>query len=210
MYRDVYNTDGLEERVAATLTTMAGYVAVKDKKYKDRALLRRVNKFPVLSFTGMGRSGKDTAAELLNEELQQVKFRHNFKPTYAGSTSKSVLPFMSHTLKMNEEVLFNERHEHRRFWIDYCIMLRKNDPTLLARMLLAESDYLVGLREKIEITSVIDARVAAVHIWIERPGTPVDETVLFEAADCPLRLLNDKGLEEFRAKIKLLVPLFGF
>lgn len=144
-------------------------------------------------FCGYGRAGKDEAAAYL-AKITGLR--------YAGSFSWAALPYVAARLGVHPQVAWETRHQHRKQWYDYCNDLRASDPTILARMVIAQGDIAAGLRDKAELDSVKAAKLFDHIVWIERLGNPQDPTVTFAARDCTEYLLNDGTLAQFHREIE--------
>lgn len=144
-------------------------------------------------FAGYGRVGKDAAAAYL---AQVTGLR------YAGSFSWAALPYVAARMGFHPQVCWETRHQHREVWYNFCNDLRATDPTILARMVLAQGDIAAGIRDKIELDAVKAAGLFNHIIWIERPGTPKDPTVTFTRKDCTGMIYNAGSLEDFHRQLK--------
>ena len=143
-------------------------------------------------FCGYGRAGKDEAAAYL-AKITGLR--------YAGSFSWAALPYVAARLGLHPQVAWETRHQHRAAWYNYCNDLRASDPTILARMVIAQGDIAAGLRDKVELDAIKAERLFDKIIWVERPGIPADPTVTFSPRDCDALLANDGTLEEFHQEI---------
>lgn len=155
--------------------------------------------FPVLPvgpsnilIVGHGRGGKDTAADFLHGhgELR-----------CAGSSSWFALPFISAALNRPPQKCWEERHNNRVFWFEFCNALRANDPLFLMRRALQSGNVVTGLRDRVEMDAAKSSGMFQSIVWVDRPGTPVDPTVKFTQEDCTDVIHNDGTLEEFREKV---------
>lgn len=186
-----YSLDGIEDRAKIALADLHEHVAYKEEEYRQRSRSRLFHKRPTLAIVGMGRSGKDTAGEFLDKQFLKQGIR---------SSSLTVLPFVAHMVGAEDARVYQERHDHRLFWIAACHALRKNDPTRLARWCLADGDIAIGLRGKEEFLQVMQQRVCTLSVWIER-DVPVDPTVEFSRDDCDVVIENTTTIERFHEKL---------
>lgn len=135
-----------------------------------------------IAILGHGRSGKDTAAEFLD----------NHTPLrYGGSTSEYLCPFVAAKLGIPEQEAFRRRHESdemRMLWYDAGNELRRDDPLFLVRRVLADGDLVVGLRDAEEVARLPEIGVDLL-IWIHR-DVPVDPTCKFGPEDCDVVVHN--------------------
>ena len=138
---------------------------------------------------GHGRSGKDTVAALLAE-----KFGYRL----GGSMSYAVIPLITYSLTGRtdaymQEYCYKHRHNNRKYWYDYCNLLRQIDPLLLVKLTLSTTDFIIGIRDKDEFINSLDYFKPHNVLWIERKGTPVDPTMdydrLFVSEQC-----NPRGI----------------
>lgn len=153
-------------------------------------------------FVGWGRAGKDEAAAYL-AKITGLR--------YAGSFSWAALPYMAARLGVHPQLAWEQRHQNRELWKKWCDELRVIDQTLLARMALQSGDICAGLRDKIEIEAVSEAKLFDQIIWISRPGTPCDPTVTF--LDCHPAITgviqNLGTLEDFHSGIESRARIWG-
>lgn len=146
-----------------------------------------------LLFVGHGRAGKDEAAAYV-AKITGLR--------YAGSFSWAVLPYIAARLGLHPQVAWETRHSMRKQWYAYCNDLRAADPTILARLVLAQGDVTAGLRDKVELDACKAARLFDRIVWIHRPGTPVDPTVTFGPQDCDEILTNGGSLWDFHIELE--------
>ena len=160
---------------------------------------------------GHGRHGKDTVAEILATEL---------KLRLQGSTSYAVIPLLSYALEGtttidDQELCYAGRHDNRKYWYDFCNMLRVIDPLMLIKLVLSRSDIIIGTRSKIEFTAALDYFKPFNVIWVQRRGFPDDPTMDYSRADvaveCNKRdirhttLGNNDDIPTLRQQIKSLI-----
>lgn len=195
MTRD-YSTDRLPERALAAREAHRGYVASLEAAYRTMSVFRRQQGTPVLCVVGMGRAGKDTAAEFLHKE---------FGLAAPKSSSLNAKPLVAHmagarTPAQIEEV-YAERHQHRPFWIEACNALRADDLTTLARWCLGVCDHVVGIRGDTEFAAVVAAGMVDLTVWIDNDRVPADPTVEFMREDCDVVIDNHSTLERFQQRL---------
>ena len=153
-----------------------------------------------LLIVGHGRSGKDTAAEIL----------HGAGLTYAGSLSWFALPFMAKRLKQPLQIAWERRHEHRMAWYHGCNELRREDPLFLVRLALAEANVVTGLRDIAEITAAKEENLFDEILWVERNGTPIDPTLTYGKEQCSDVVFNNGTLAEFKENLLAWATVKGF
>lgn len=161
--------------------------------YEERQKLRNLRQLPVLAFCGYGRAGKDLGAEWLG---------HNYDILYGGSTSSIMNPLIAAVLGKDEKVCYAERHQDRHYWFEFCNEFRRSDPTRLAKMLLANSDTVVGIRGAIELESCVNRGVVNLAIWVENPRVDVDTTVEYTSDDCDVIIANTGTKMQYFSKLR--------
>ncbi len=154
-----------------------------------------------LLIVGWGRHGKDTAAMALHGWGDLV---------YAGSTSWQALPFMAKVLGVPEQIAWDERHNNRVRWWQECNKLRLQDPLFLVKRALQNANIVAGLRDDVEMKAAKASGLFKAILWVERPGVPEDPTVTFKKEDCTDFLLNDVGLNTFKARVRNWARTKGF
>lgn len=197
-----YSLSMLSDRAAVARAYYRDYLANLEELYENRRGVRRLDGVPAVAFCGMGRSGKDTSAEYVCAKMGIM---------YPGSASRLALPLVAHMAgTTSTNLVWNQRHDHRVFWINACNALRENDLTLLARMCLGAGDVLVGPRAKPEFDAYVAQGIVDWTVWIDNPRVPSDITVEFTAGDCDLMVPNHGTKEELFAKWDKLMPvLYG-
>jgi len=192
-----YSLSHLQSRVEEARTRHHRYISDLLRQYEDRQSWRQAHNVPVIGWCGMGRAGKDTAAEWWCKRTQTK---------YPGSASMVVLPIIADSIGITPEEAFAERHRHREFWIHWCHAFRYPDPTILVKMCLGGGDVAVGIRGKVELLTVRDTGVVDYLFWVDR-DVPVDPTVEYAADDCTLVIPNRRGLAELYTRLEMLVLL---
>lgn len=167
------------------------------------AKLFRPNVGKKICIGGWGRSGKDEAARTL----------HGVGPfRFCGSTSWQALPFMAAKLGVPAQIAWDERHQNRQFWKDYCDWLRRDDPAFLIKLALEAGNIVSGIRDKVEIEAVLRDKMFDAVLWITRPGVPEDPTFTWGPSDVPgIHIINNDGtLEQFKGAVKVWANQQGF
>lgn len=185
------------------------WVAQRVEDYKRRYARRLENDIRPLCVVGMGRSGKDESAKLIRHA--GPRFKDNSEQLgYAGSTSKLIYHLVAEDLQIEPEVAYQDRHQHRVFWYEWCNGFREHDPSLLAKMALADGDLVVGLRDFLELEAVRRYNLADMIYWVDNPRVPVDPTVAFGPEDCDVSIVNGGSrtelLAKWRKQLSLLYP----
>jgi len=139
----------------------------------EQSLLPKAPRKRIL-FVGWGRTGKDEGAQYCEAHLGL---------RYGGSTSWAAKEDVAAALGVHPMTAWEQRHNNRQFWKDYCDWLRRDDPCLLIRRALATGDVVAGIRDRIEFLSAMKERLFDAVYWVNRPGTPEDFTVTFTQDD---------------------------
>jgi len=177
-----YCITDMTSRALAALDVHRDYMDEMLARYAERKAWRVANRVPTVAVLGMGRAGKDTAAEYICHRVPGM--------VYAGSSSNRLCRFVAHMVGLSEEQAFAERHDHRDFWIAAGHAIRGQDLTLLARITLGWGDLAVGLRGRQELHGCVRDGVIDYSLWIDNPRVPVDKTVEFTAGDCDCMIPN--------------------
>jgi hypothetical protein len=192
------NTDALSrvlEDVAKAETRFEGFLEEQLVAFREAQKMRDSKGLPVLAFCGLGRSGKDLAAEW---------FGSNFDVRYVGSISKAICPLIAFVKGQSEDKAFSERHDDRMYWFEFCNELRRNDPTLLVKLTLVENDVVAGVRSAIELERCVEAGIIDLSIWVNNPRVDPDPTVEFEESDCDITIVNDSTKTAYFRKLRRL------
>lgn len=168
--------------VARAEARFKGFIKEQLVSYEEAQYVRDSKGIPVLAFCGHGRSGKDLAAEWLGA---------NYRIRYTGSISKAICPLVAFVKGQSEEKTFNERHDDRMYWFEFCNELRRDDPTLLVKLTLVDNDVVAGIRSAIELDKCADNGVIDLSIWVDNPRVSDDPTVEFTEGDCDITIMND-------------------
>ena len=216
--------------VVEAISANIDYVREKFKEYEE--VRRMIN--PRILIVGPGRCGKDTACEYLSKKLVYK---------FGGSTSWSVAPIMACLLwqtggnqtpegqpnvpwrdlsdsekKNLTDYYYSKRHEHRKYWYDYCNMLRRIDPFLLLKLTIGQSWILAGTRSYEELDNAIKLFDPQLVVWPDR-DVPEDPTLEFTFGDVcnyktPERSIimvdNAGDLESFQNNLDQLMIGLGY
>lgn len=193
-----YTLTNLVERAAEAKKKHKSYIDELLENYERRQRWRRKRAIPSVGYCGMGRAGKDTAAEF---------YCAHTGTKYPGSSSQMVLPIIATMVGISEEQAFAERHQHREFWIDACHAIRNPDFTLLLRMCLGAGDVAVGCRGRLELYHAVRDKILDVTIWIDNPRVPNDPTVEYGPEDCDFMVPNRGSHSELYSRIERVVSL---
>lgn len=158
-----------------------------------------------IGICGLGRAGKDTAAEYLASITPLV---------YTAGTSYWArhivfrsLPWWKRLWYWNADRCWRiHRHKDRGYWAKKIGEYNQEDPVQLYRDCLTEQNFLTGVRWKHEFKALQRAKLCDLWIWIERPGC-VDPTCEIQPWDCDIIVQNNGTLEEFKARLNDLKEL---
>ncbi len=146
-----------------------------------------------LCFVAPGRSGKDCAADYLGK-ITTLK--------YSGSASNVVCPLIAKELGISEEQCWNERHDNRTFWKNWCDNFRKDDPAKIVKQMLLNGNLVVGLRGYKEIIAAKE--LTDLVIWISNNRVAIDNTMEFGSEVCDIVVENHTTLEDYYKKLHRL------
>jgi hypothetical protein len=118
---------------------------------------------PKLLIIGNMRHGKDSLAEILNEE---------FGYTFESSSQSAANIFLYDLLKekygyKTPEECFEDRVNHREEWYLSICDYNKDDKARLAKGILERSDCYVGMRDRDEIEECLKQRIFDLVIWVD-------------------------------------------
>jgi hypothetical protein len=147
-----------------------------------------------LLITGHGECGKDTAAELLSEELGIKN---------GMSISKAMSVQVAERLGVDPETAYEQRRDNRILWMEVINGFRFSDPTKPLREAFRYGDIVSGARMKCEV----DDRTEGLFdflIWVDRKSVPVDPTLELLTEDCDFVLNNNGTLEQLKEQVEKL------
>lgn len=150
-----------------------------------------------IGICGMGRAGKDTAAECLRDSFG-LRYTHGTS-LWAASLVWANLNNRGFDYLTLEEC-YAERHKYRKEWAEIIGTFNAGEPTRMYRNCLQNQDVLVGLRWKSEFDACRAAKLCDVWLWISRPNC-IDPTCEIRASDCDCVVRNDGTLDEFKAEL---------
>lgn len=149
--------------------------------------------------TGYKRSGKDSLAEIWAEE---------FGATYQSSSWAAAQIFIYDALKhkygyQNIDECFADRVNRRAEWFDMIEEYNREDPTRLAREIMADNDIYCGMRSRKEIDACLAGNVFDIVIWVdaeERVGKEDSSSCKVTKADADIIIQNNEDYQSFREK----------
>jgi hypothetical protein len=118
---------------------------------------------PKLLIIGNMRHGKDSLAEIFNEE---------FGYTFESSSQSAANIFLYDLLKdkygySTPEECFEDRVNHRQEWYEAICDYNKDDRARLAKGILQRSDCYVGMRDRDEIEECLKQGIFDLVIWVD-------------------------------------------
>ena len=160
-------------------------------------------KKPKLLIIGNMRHGKDTFAELLNEE---------FGYTFESSSQSAANIFLYDELKdkygyKTPEECFEDRVNHREEWYLAICNYNKDDRARLAKGILERSDCYVGMRDRDEIEECMRQGIFDLIIWVDASDRlPNEDASSFNIdKSCADIIIENNGtFEEFKTKVTRL------
>lgn len=163
----------------------------------------KTTKLPKLLIIGNMRHGKDSLAELLNE---QIGLR------YQSSSQAAAEIFIYDELKdkygyKTPEECFEDRMNRRPEWYQMICEYNKEDRAKLAKGILERADCYVGMRDRDEIKECIRQGLFDLIIWVDASKRlPLESADSFNIdQSCADIILENNGtFEEFKEKVARL------
>ena len=158
------------------------------------------NNFPRLLILGSARHGKDTFAEILNEQFG-LKFK--------SSSQAAADIFLYDALKdkygyTTSEQCFEDRVNHRAEWKQMICDYNKDDRAKLAKEILRTSDCYVGMRDKEEINECMRQGLFDLIIWVDATGRLPEEPASsfdIDKSCADIIIENNETFEVFKEKV---------
>ena len=120
-------------------------------------------KYPKLLVLGAARWGKDTFAEIFNEE-----FGYTFESSSQASANIFIYDLLKEKYKYTTpEECFEDRVNHRQEWYEAICEYNKDDKARLAKGILERSDCYVGMRDRREIDECVAQGIFDLIIWVD-------------------------------------------
>jgi dephospho-CoA kinase len=156
---------------------------------------------------GHCRHGKDTLAELLNEE---------FGYTFESSSQSAANIFLYDALKdkygyKTPEECFEDRVNHREEWYLAICEYNKDDRARLAKGILERSDCYVGMRDIDEIEECLKQGIFDLIIWVDASERlPKEDASSFNIdRSCADFIIDNNGTyNEFKEKVLRIFKFF--
>lgn len=154
---------------------------------------------PRLLIVGHGRHGKDELASI---------FKKNYSLRFSSSSEAAAKIFIYDALKDERgyesfKQCYNDRHNHRALWYDMICEFNKDDKARLAKLIMAENEIYVGMRDESEIQACLAADLFDCVIWVNRPSTPLEGSDSFniDKSHADLIFHNDGTLDDLALKV---------
>jgi dephospho-CoA kinase len=152
-----------------------------------------------LLLVGASKWGKDTFAEILNEE---------FGLKYQSSSVAAARIFLFNQLKEKYgyetfEECFIDRHNHRAEWFNAISEYNKDDKARLAKEILKDSNVYVGMRNSEEIEECMKQGLFDLIIWVDASERlPMEDASSFniDKTYADVIIENNTTYESFREK----------
>lgn len=132
-----------------------------------------------LLIVGPGRVGKDTLAAAIT---RLTALRYNGTCSLAAAELVWQCYKEVYNSQINFRHFYMSRHDHRDFFFHCLNAFRDYEPLVVPAMALQDSDLLVGVRSKRELEAA--SPYVKSCVWVNREGTPNDNTLEFNYADC--------------------------
>jgi len=153
-----------------------------------------------LCVIGHQRHGKDSLAEILNEEFG-MKFK--------SSSQAAADIFIYNELKekygyKTPEECFEDRMNRRTEWYNLICGYNKDDRAKLAKGILKDADAYVGMRDRAEIDECLKQGLFDLIIWVDASGRlPQEDYNSFniDTSCADIVIENNGTFEEFKTKV---------
>ena len=160
----------------------------------------RTKKNTNICVLGHCRHGKDSFAEILNQE---------FGYTFKSSSQAAADIFLYDTLKdkygyTTSEECFEDRVNHRAEWKQLICDYNKDDRAKLGKGILEHSDCYVGMRDREEIDECMRQGLFDIIIWVDASERlPLEDSSSFNIdKSCADIIVENNGtFEEFKEKV---------
>lgn len=155
---------------------------------------------------GQGRHGKDTAAEIIQEQ-----YGLTFESSSMFCAEHVVTPWLKDlgiTYDSLEEC-YKDRLNHRMEWYNAIRAYNEGDESRLSAAIFAKYDMYVGIRSRIEFLA--SRSRSDLSIWIEASERKpqIDPSCKILPADCDIIIDNNGTEEELKYKLARLFAVIG-
>lgn len=187
--------------VLTLLFTLAFFVSEAMKQSYTKYIIKM--KKPKVLILGHGRHGKDSVAEIMRD-------KYGF--SFSSSSYKAAEIFIFDRLKgkfgyKTFEECYEDRNssnEKRALWHDLICEYNREDPTRLAKDILATTDCYVGMRSSREITACLKKQLFDVVIYVDASDRlPLEPEGSF---DIDVSEMYNQGLVDFTINNNLHDP----
>ena len=159
-----------------------------------------INKKIKLCIVGHCRHGKDSLAEILNEE---------FGYTFESSSQSAANIFLYVLLKdkydyKTPEECFEDRVNHRQEWYEAICEYNKDDKARLAKGILERSDAYIGMRDREEIEECMRQGIFDLIIWVDASERlPMEDASSFniDKSCADIIIENNNDYESFKKSV---------
>jgi dephospho-CoA kinase len=156
--------------------------------------------FKKMLIIGHQRHGKDSLAEIMNEE---------FGLTFISSSQAAADIFIYDKLKdqygyKTSVECFEDRVNHRQEWYEAICGYNKDDRAKLAKRILEMADCYVGMRDRDEISECIKQGLFDIIIWVDGSGRlPLEDASSFNIdKNCADIIIdNNDDYKTFRKRV---------
>jgi len=157
--------------------------------------------------TGMGRHGKDTVCEIL-EEFFDLDFISSSQ--YSAKLLFSKLSPVYGYKTVDE--CFNDRHNHREEWFNFITEYNYGDMARLGKQILSEYSVYCGIRNVDELNAIKKEGIVDLIVWVDaskRLGTTEGtNSITVTEEDCDITITNNGSLQDLRDKINRVFSNF--
>jgi hypothetical protein len=143
---------------------------------------------PKLLIIGHGRHGKDTVAEIIQDEYG-LSFMSS-----SCAAAEEIRPILKSQFGLNYTTLeqcYNDRHNHRQAWKNAISEYNAEDKTRLARHILQRADIYVGLRCDVEFYAARHLFDYVIGVTAFDRVKALDPTFTISLSECDFILTND-------------------
>jgi hypothetical protein len=157
-------------------------------------------KLPKLLLLGHARWGKDSMAEILQEQ-----FGLKFKSSSQAAAEIFIYDKLKEKYGYNTpEECFEDRVNHRAEWYQLICDYNIDDKAKLAKGILEHADVYVGMRDYREIRECINQNLFDLIIWVDASERlPLEDVSSFniKKSDADIIIENNGTYDEFKEKV---------
>ncbi len=162
--------------------------------------MEKIKNYPKLLVIGHCRHGKDSLAEILNEELGY---------TFESSSQSAANIFLYDLLKdkygyKTPEECFEDRVNHRQEWYEAICEYNKDDKAKLAKGILERSDAYIGMRDREEIVESLRQGIFDLVVWVDASERlPMEDASSFniDKSCADIIIENNNDYESFKKSV---------